>query len=609
MLKLWSILCVILVIWLLPVEGARTYIVDDDGFANYKTIGEAVVAASSGDTIYIKPGTYGEEVILNKTLAIMPLTGESGPIILRGDGKETGIKITADGCSLEGLTMQNFTGPAISVTSQGNIIQDNSFEASNPAILITESERNSITKNVIKDCTAGVVLWYGSANNTVDGNEVEGGSMSILLRDAGQNQITGNSIRNGEIGIHLMNSSAIVLGGNKVDGGTFGIRVYNSSPVQIYDNQVSRSTYELYLMDSSAVEAQNCFFRDGTFGVVLENCTQSVVRGSTSENNVRAFGLGESSGNAIVENNILDSNDSALELIYSPGNNLASNKIAGSPKGIIMVDSSRNVLENNSLQDVDWALYVEGSNQEGFDNSISKSNVVDGKPIAYYYGQSGKVIEGEELAHLTLAYCNGFTVTDNFITNDAIFLFGSHDNQILENNVSSCYGMRLLDSKGNVITQNVLNSNRYSGIFLVNSESNEISGNTARGNNQMGISLFNSSQNTLSGNTFDHNFETGIWFNISHDNQVLLNNISNNPVGMLVLNSAENQVYHNNFLDNKIQAEDREGSNSWDMGNVTGGNYWSDHMAKGNPSQGWPKIVRGGKIDNFPFQDLNGWLL
>ncbi|MDD4163258.1 MAG: hypothetical protein PHW87_12345, partial [Methanothrix sp.] len=97
-----------LLIWLMPIDGARTYIVDDSDFANYNTIQEAVVAASNGDTIYIKPGEYNEEVILNRTLTLMPLTGETEPIILKGDGLEKGITIAADGCSLQGLTMRSF---------------------------------------------------------------------------------------------------------------------------------------------------------------------------------------------------------------------------------------------------------------------------------------------------------------------------------------------------------------------------------------------------------------------------------------------------------------------------------------------------------------------
>jgi parallel beta-helix repeat protein len=111
-------------------------------------------------------------------------------------------------------------------------------------------------------------------------------------------------------------------------------------------------------------------------------------------------------------------------------------------------------------------------------------------------------------------------------------------------------------------------------------------------------------------NTVNHNYETGIWLNLSNDNHITKNNISNNPMGLQVLYSSGNKIYNNNLIANKEQAEDREGSNIWDMGNITGGNYWSDHTAKGNPSHGWPRIIKGTTArDEFPFQDISGWML
>ena len=128
MLRIPMIIFMALLIWLMPIEGARTYIVDDSGFANFNTIQEAVVAASNGDTIYIKPGEYNEEVILNKSLTLMPLTGENGPIILKGDGLETGITITADGCSLQGLTIQDFPGRQYIFNPAETSIKKNVFQ-------------------------------------------------------------------------------------------------------------------------------------------------------------------------------------------------------------------------------------------------------------------------------------------------------------------------------------------------------------------------------------------------------------------------------------------------------------------------------------------------
>jgi parallel beta-helix repeat protein len=147
----------------------------------------------------------------------------------------------------------------------------------------------------------------------------------------------------------------------------------------------------------------------------------------------------------------------------------------------------------------------------------------------------------------------------------------------------------------------------FSGLFLVDSDSNQIINNLAAENNQNGISLFGCAANVISENTVDHNYEAGIWLNLSNDNLITKNNISNNPLGMQVLYSTGNQVYNNNLITNKEQAEDREGSNKWDMGNITGGNYWSDHTAKGNPSQNWPRMIKGSMVmDKFPFQDASG---
>ena len=64
-----------------PASAAMTLVVDDDGMATaadcndptptYMTIGAAVAAAASGDTIKVCPGMYTENVVLNKSLTLL----------------------------------------------------------------------------------------------------------------------------------------------------------------------------------------------------------------------------------------------------------------------------------------------------------------------------------------------------------------------------------------------------------------------------------------------------------------------------------------------------------------------------------------------------------
>jgi len=655
--RLPVIIFIALLIWLMPIDGARTYIVDDDGFANYKTIGEAVVAASNGDTIYVKPGTYNEEVLLNKSLSLMPLSGEKDPIVIRGDGKKTGIVISADGCTLEGLTLESFTGPGISIQSSGNTVRKNKFEQDNPAILISNSQRNSVTKNIMQDCRGGVALRDNSSDNNIQENEINGGDVSIFLWNVGKNSIVNNhatgstwgiwlkdskdveidandmksktygiwllnssttklaennvSSENKEstsmIGILLANSSGIELVGNEVSGGAFSIGISDSGANKLRNNAVEGSVQGIYLLNSSGQDLTNNQIKNVKYGMTLENSSENLIRQCHMENCTVGLGLGTSDQNTVIENSISSIVDTAIQMASSNGNNLSGNQISEGEKGIIMSESSTNILEDNRFQEIKWSLYVESSSRSGFDNSIDESNLADGKPIAYIYGQSGRLIRNKELAHLTVAYCDNITVEKTTITNDALFLFYSRDIKILGNNVSGCYGMRLVNSTVNEISGNHLLGNRFSGMFLVSSDSNQIENNTASENNQNGISLFDCHKNILRDNVADHNYETGVWLNLSDDNQIYQNNITNNALGMQVMYSSGNQIYHNNFISNKQHSQDTGSNNSWDMGNTIGGNYWSGHVAKGNPSRDWPMVIKGGKLDRYPFQDVSGW--
>src|SRR5690606_5390258 len=48
------------------IGAAATYTVAADGTGNYATIQAAVDNANSGDTIIVSPGTYYENIIINK---------------------------------------------------------------------------------------------------------------------------------------------------------------------------------------------------------------------------------------------------------------------------------------------------------------------------------------------------------------------------------------------------------------------------------------------------------------------------------------------------------------------------------------------------------------
>ena len=129
---------------------------------------------------------------------------------------------------------------------------------------------------------------------------------------------------------------------------------------------------------------------------------------------------------------------------------------------------------------------------------------------------------------------------------------------------------------------------------------------------------WHSDWNIITGNTVSNN-RKGIIIRYSCDGNTITNNTvsSNNGTGISLPwvyywgNSDYNLIYHNNFINNAMQAYDDARTNSWDDGSENGGNYWKDHICIGNPSNGsWPYNIsgNGSAQDRFPFMNASGWL-
>lgn len=114
-------------------------------------------------------------------------------------------------------------------------------------------------------------------------------------------------------------------------------------------------------------------------------------------------------------------------------------------------------------------------------------------------------------------------------------------------------------------------------------------------NNNVGISLYTSSNNNVvSGNYIKSSGRYGILIFTSTDNKIYNNNIESNQIGIYADSTSTNHIYSNNFIDNKDQAYDNSGKNSWDE--EKSGNYWSS--SKGSSAS----VLLGGANakDNYP---------
>jgi len=388
---------------------------------------------------------------------------------------------------------------------------------------------------------------------------------------------------------------------------SLGINLEHSSNNTISNNTSSSNRWSgIPLSDSdNNILDNNTLSSNGEYDIYLKGSSNNTLTNNTCENSYYGINISHS------DNLIISNNTSENAGWY----------------GIVIIYSSNNTLTNNTYSSNRYNFGVWGSDISHFDHDIDSSNLVEGRPIYYLRGHEDEVIGPfMNVGYLALVRCDNIRVENLTIENNeqgillastqnsqvinstfrsnvfGISLYFSDnntlnnntssgnddygirlylsDNNTLNNNTSSGnddYGIRLRFSDNNTLDTNTCENNQY-GIHLYNSSNNIIKNNTCENNDWYGIRLEGSSNNTLTNNTCENNGWDGTSLYRSSNNTISNNNLKNNGTGIYVYsNSNHNLVYQNNLINNERQAYDTSGTNTWDNGYPSGGNYWSDY--------------------------------
>ena len=205
----------------------------------------------------------------------------------------------------------------------------------------------------------------------------------------------------------------------------------------------------------------------------------------------------------------------------------------------------------------------------------------------------------------------GNTIIGTGFLSSGVRLAASSNNTVSANNITNNWiGVHVSYSSNNIVSGNTITNNNPTGVHLFSSSNNTVSGNDITNNDDYGVYICESSDNIVSGNNVTNNYN-GVYIcrEYSSDNTVSGNDITNNDYGIYLDQSSDNMIFHNSFINNTYQAYVMNAINTWDDGYPSGGNYWSDHVCAGNPSDGsQPYIIDANNIDHYPFQDPNGWI-
>jgi hypothetical protein len=235
--------------------GARAATIDVP--ADYATIGAAITAAGTGDTISVAAGTYAENINIDRRLT---LTGAgAGSTIIRNAGGLPLVTVGADGVILQGFTLdQQDLGPGMSavlvqgdqVKTRGVTIRNNEFlgNSTENGILIAPNieggvltiQSNSFDKEPAAGYSFDYLVYFQFSVYGVDpvGNVAAHTARISILSNTGA-EFNGSAVYfNG-----LVYKSTVILADNSFTGNAVAANgIYFNDDVSVFSSVVIGTT-------------------------------------------------------------------------------------------------------------------------------------------------------------------------------------------------------------------------------------------------------------------------------------------------------------------------------------------------------------------------------
>jgi len=215
-------------------------------------IQSAIDAAKAGDTIEISSGTYGESLVIDRSIILKGIgSGADLPCVNSESG--SAITIKANGVVVEGLWAKSASGwradAGILVLSDDNVIRGSAASGcGNVGILLEKCRNNTVTGCVIQGNGNEGLLIENSSGNILKKNEISNNRYGCKLVSSQSNRILENDfLKNRDDAINLQESDANLIEGNNAAGSDSALSIDGSRDNVVRKNEFVGNEKGIYL--------------------------------------------------------------------------------------------------------------------------------------------------------------------------------------------------------------------------------------------------------------------------------------------------------------------------------------------------------------------------
>ncbi|MEM3578342.1 MAG: NosD domain-containing protein [Candidatus Bathyarchaeia archaeon] len=471
------------------VVNRSNIIIDGNGFA----VQGKKVSGSFGISLYslsnvtianvtVKDFYYG--IKLNETTSIRILGSVFNNTMDNLWGYDT-YKTTISGNHMTGGHDGIFFVFSFSDTISENNITGNTYAG----IQLTNAHNTTISENSIsKNKESGPnpygnsILMYSSADSQIYGNNITEGFFGINLNECNHTRVYQNNVATHEwSGIALVRCIDISMYNNLLDSNVYGLQVVaeelrhylhsietsnlidgkpayylinqhhltinatthpevgflaliNSTDITVEGLNITRSAEGILVAYTKNIKIQNNNFTNNYNGIVLDNSLNTTIIGNIIQKTDRGIYITNSTDVAISGNTLEDSDDSGIEIYYSPNCTISNNEIISNGYGIRILSYSSAVISKNTISATDTCISIDVSESIIYANNITNSYTAIGIDTS-----SNNVIRKNNIAN----------------NEQGIDIWRSNNNTICENNiVNNTYSIELGESENNAIYHN-----------------------------------------------------------------------------------------------------------------------------------------------------------